>query len=239
MSRLWRGEWACSRTTSSIVHPSRCPRTRTGGCPSSEARSSSSSPSPSKSTSSCPRTIAWARVCTGCTSMRRCFPQYTIQIGWMSSSVATRKTVRRSRAWAASFSRGNGSALDPELPLLLIQALLVRGREVVVRELLDALQVLHEHLFRRRREEAVELTILPDCVEEVPSAHDESEETEDPDPEDVFPDACINGSEPVRALHQENVAPEREEHPEDAETENQGTQLVPELPEHAHAPPLC
>src|SRR3989304_3307995 len=128
---------------------------------------------------------AWGPPSTGSTSAHRSSPSSTVPIARRSSSAAGREIARGSRPLGVSSWSGIRLAFDSNLLLLLFHALLVRGGELVVRELLDPLEVLHEMLLRRRREEAVEFPVLPDCVEEEPAPDQEREESESPHPEVV------------------------------------------------------
>src|SRR5437762_4043297 len=105
---------------------------------------------------------------------------------------------------------------------------------MVVRELLDSLHVLHEHLFRGRRNEPFEFPFFPDRVDEVEAAGEDREETEEGLPDDVVADRAVNRLKPVRAPRRDQVLRQRQDRSEDPEGQDQGAELVPELPEKAH-----
>src|SRR3990172_9480453 len=131
---------------------------------------------------------AWGPPSTGSTSAHRSSLSSTVPVARRSSSAAGREIARGSRPLGVSSWSGMRLAFDPELLLLLVHALLVRGGELIVRELLAPLEVLHEVLLRRRREEAVECPVLPEGVEEVPATNQEREESKRPHPEVVVPE---------------------------------------------------
>src|SRR5439155_973745 len=56
---------------------------------------------------------------------------------------------------------------------------------MVVCELLDPPHVLHEQFLRRRRDETLELPLLPDRVDEIKPAREDGEESEERLPHDV------------------------------------------------------
>src|SRR5438874_3341100 len=105
---------------------------------------------------------------------------------------------------------------------------------MVVRELLDPPHVLHEQFLRRRRDETLELPLLPDRVDEIEPAREDGEESEERLPHDVLADRAVDRLQPVRALRRGEVLSEREDHAEDPEGEEQGAELVAELAENTH-----
>ena len=98
--------------------------------------------------------------------------------------------------------------------------MLVRGWQVVVRELLDPFHVLHEDFLRRRRDESIELPFLANRVDEVEPAREDRQETEEGLPDDVLPDRHMDGLEPRRALGRDQILGEGEHGPEDPERED-------------------
>src|SRR5438046_9938027 len=102
---------------------------------------------------------------------------------------------------------------------------------MVVCELLDPPHVLHEQFLRRRRDETLELPLLPDRVDEIEPAREDREESEERLPHDVLADRKVDRLQPVRTLQRCEVWGEREEHAEDPEVEEQCPELVAELAE--------
>src|SRR5436309_5528112 len=90
---------------------------------------------------------------------------------------------------------------------------------MVVRELLDPPHVLDEHLFRGRRDESLELPLLSNRVDEVESAAEDREETQERLPHDVVAHRTMDRLEPVRTLDRDQVLRERENHPKDPQAE--------------------
>src|SRR5256714_13629477 len=105
---------------------------------------------------------------------------------------------------------------------------------MVVRELLDPPQVLHEQFLRRRRDEPLELPFLPDRIDEVKTAREHGEEAEEGFPYHVLADRMMDRLQPIRALRRREVLGEGKDHPEDPEGEEQGAELVAELAENTH-----
>src|SRR5437660_140745 len=105
---------------------------------------------------------------------------------------------------------------------------------MVVREFLDPFHVLHEHLFRGRRNEPLEFPFLPDRVDEVEAAGEDREEPEERLPDDVVADRAVDRLKPVRAPRRDEVLRQRQDRSEDPEGQDQGAELVPELAEKAH-----
>src|SRR5437773_10255674 len=103
---------------------------------------------------------------------------------------------------------------------------------MVVRELLDPPHVLHEQFLRRRRDETLELPLLPNRVDEVEPAREDGEESEERLPHNVLADRKVDRLQPVRALRRGEVLGEGEEHAEDPEGEEQGAELVAEPAEN-------
>src|SRR2546430_9152531 len=97
-------------------------------------------------------------------------------------------------------------ALDPKLAFLVEEPPFVRGRQMVVRELLDPSHVLDEHLFRGRREESLELPLLSNRVDEVESAAEDREEAQERLPHDVVAHRTMDRLEPVRARSEEHTS---------------------------------
>ncbi len=102
------------------------------------------------------------------------------------------------------------------------------------RELLDPPHVLHEQLLRRGRDETLELPLLPDRVDEIETASEDGEESEERLQHDVLADRKVDRLQPVRTLRRREVLGEGEDHAEDPEGEEQGAELVAELAENTH-----
>src|SRR5437764_2893086 len=105
---------------------------------------------------------------------------------------------------------------------------------MVVCELLDPPHVLHEQFLRRRRDETLELPLLPDRVDEIKPAREDGEESEERLPHDVLTDRKVDRLQPVRALRRGEVYGDGEDHAEDPEGEEKGDELVAELAENTH-----
>src|SRR3989442_12001069 len=105
---------------------------------------------------------------------------------------------------------------------------------MVVRELLDPPHVLDEPLCRGRRDESLDLPLLSNRVDEVESAAEDREETQERLPYDVVAHRTMDRLEPVRALGRDQVLRERKNHRKNPQAEDEGAQLIAEFPEQAH-----
>src|SRR5437773_7052735 len=105
---------------------------------------------------------------------------------------------------------------------------------MVVGELLDSLHVLHEHFFRRRRDEPLEFPCVADRVDEIEAAGEDREEPEERLPHDVVADGAVDRLKPVRAPRRDQILGQGQDRSEDPQGQNQGAELVPELAEKAH-----
>src|SRR5439155_26636051 len=122
----------------------------------------------------------------------------------------------------------------PGQALLIDTPPLVRGRQIVERVLLDPPHILYEQFLRRRRDETLELPLLPNRVDEIEPAREDCEESEERLPHDVLADRAVDRLQPVRALRRGEVLGKGEDHAEDPEGEEQGGELVAELAENTH-----